>query len=170
MFVAIGSTNKAKVEAVKEAIKIIGLPAKVEAVKIDPEVPPQPICNQTFVGAKRRAYKALRISGADIGVGIEGGIFYYENKVLGYAVVYAVSKEGMENFAFSASFPLPPSIASLVVQGKELGEATDIVFSTKDSKQYEGAIGYLTKNYITRKDLYVQPVVIALYPFYNRIQ
>ena len=170
MFVAVGSTNKAKVEAVKEALKIIGLEAEVKAVKVDSEVPPQPVCNQTFVGAKKRAYKALKLTNADIGIGIEGGIFYYENKVLGYAIVYAVNKEGLENFAFSASFPLPPSLSSLVIDGKELGEATDIVFSTKGSKQWEGAIGYLTKNFVTRKDLYVQPVIIALYPFYNKVE
>ncbi|MFP3232966.1 MAG: inosine/xanthosine triphosphatase [Sulfolobaceae archaeon] len=169
MFVAVGSTNKAKVEAVKEALRIIGMKAEVKAVKVDPEVPPQPVCNQTFVGAKTRAYKALRHTHADIGLGIEGGVFYYENRMLAYAVVYAASKKGVENFAFSASFPLPPSMTSLLVEGKELGEVTDIIFSTKESKQSEGAIGYLTKMHITRKDLYVQPVVIALYPFYNNV-
>ncbi|MCG2909318.1 MAG: inosine/xanthosine triphosphatase [Sulfolobaceae archaeon] len=168
MFVAVGSTNKAKVEAVMEALKIIGLQAEVIPVKVDSGVSPQPFCHETFVGAKNRAYKALKETKADIGIGIEGGTFFFEGKMLAFAVVYAAGKDGTENFSFSTSFTLPINMVSLLIKGFELGEATDIIFSTKGSKQYEGAIGYLTK-VITRKELYVQPVIAALYPFYNKI-
>lgn len=167
MFVAIGSTNKAKIEAVKEALRIIGWEAEVVSVKVDSGVSSQPFCEETFVGAKNRAYNALKITKADIGIGIEGGICIHDNKYFAYAVVYAVNKEGLENYSFSMAFSLPSTIVKHVLEGKELGEATDIVFSVKNSKQYEGVIGYLTK-YITRKDLYVQPVIAALYPFYNK--
>lgn len=169
MFVAVGSTNKAKVEAVKEALKIIGLKAEVISLNVASGVPPQPFCHETFVGAKNRSYNALRKTNADIGIGIEGGICIYEHKYLAFAVVYATSKDGIENFSFSMAFSLPKSMVSHILNGKELGEATDLIFSTKGSKQHEGAIGYLTR-VITRKDLYVQPVIAALYPFYNRVE
>lgn len=168
MFVVIGSTNKAKVEAVKEALKIIGLNAEIKSVKVDSGVSPQPFCHETYVGARNRAYNALKLTNADIAIGIEGGICKYELKYFAFAVVFAVSKQGKENFSFSMAFSLPPSLVKHILEGKELGEATDIVFSTRGSKQYEGAIGYLTK-VISRKDLYVQPVIAALYPFYNEV-
>ncbi|BFH72523.1 inosine/xanthosine triphosphatase [Sulfurisphaera javensis] len=169
MFVAVGSTNRAKVEAVKEALKIIGIKAEVISVNVDSNVSSQPFCHETFVGAKNRAYNALKLANADIGIGIEGGICIYEQRYMAFAVVYAANKEGKENFSFSMAFSLPSIMVKHILEGKELGEATDLIFSTKGSKQHEGAIGYLTK-VITRKDLYVQPVIAALYPFYNKIE
>jgi len=169
MFVAVGSTNKVKVEAVKEALKIIGIDAEVISLNVESGVSPQPFCHETFVGAKNRAYNVLKNTKADLGIGIEGGICVYENKYLAFAVVYAVNREGIENFSFSMAFSLPGLMVKHILDGKELGEATDITFSTKGSKQQEGAIGYLTK-VISRKDLYVQPVIAALYPFYNKIE
>ena len=169
MIIAVGSTNKVKVEAVKEAIKIIGINAEVISLNAESGVSSQPFCHETFVGAKNRAYNALKNTEADLGIGIEGGICTYENKYLAFAVVYAVDREGTENFSFSMAFSLPASMVKHILDGKELGEATDILFSTKGSKQKEGAIGYLTK-VINRKDLYIQPVIAALYPFYNKIE
>ncbi|MEM3269627.1 MAG: DUF84 family protein, partial [Saccharolobus sp.] len=72
------------------------------------------------------------------------------------------------NFSISASFTLPKSIVVLVLNGKELGEATDSVFNVNNSKMSEGAVGLLTK-VIDRKMLYVQPIIMALYPLYNKI-
>ena len=36
-----------------------------------------------------------------------------------------------------------------------------------NSKQKSGAIGYFTKDVITRKDLYTQGIITALIPFLN---
>jgi len=165
MRVAVGSTNKVKLEAVKEAIGSAGIKGEVVAVDAKSGVPDQPFCYQTFQGAKNRAEGALLISRADLAIGIEGGVCDYAGRMLAFAVVYVASKGGERNFAFSAAFTLPETMADLIRRGKELGEATDLVFSTSDSKHNEGAVGHLTK-VITRKDLYVQPVIMALYPFY----
>ena len=163
--VAVGSTNRAKVEAVKEALKVIGWDYEVLPVKVSSGVSEQPVCEETYYGARNRAINALLETGADVSIGIEGGICIFMNKVMGFAVVYVVDKEGKESFSMSPWFVVPPSIASHVVNGLELGEAADLVFSTTGSK-YDGVIKYLTK-FINRKDLYVQAVIIALYPFYN---
>ncbi|MGC9105312.1 MAG: DUF84 family protein [Thermoprotei archaeon] len=164
--VAVGSRNRAKVEAVKEALSLVGIDAEVVAVDVESGVSNQPMCDETFYGARNRAIKALTETRADLGIGIEGGTCVYFNRLMGFAVVYAVSKDGRESFSMSPWFPIPNSIASHILNGKELGEATDIVFNVSGSKNYDGVIKYLTK-YITRKDLYVQAVVISLYPFYN---
>lgn len=167
MLVSVGSTNKTKVEAVKEAIKIIGLNAEIISIEVPSGVSEQPFCEETLIGARNRAIRALRKTNADIGIGIEGGICVENFTMLAYAIVYAVDKNGTENFAKSASFTLPKNVAKYIANGIELGEAIDIIFSTKNSKYNEGAVGILTK-YIDRKRLYVDPVILALYPFYNK--
>ncbi|WP_338603898.1 DUF84 family protein [Sulfolobus tengchongensis] len=165
--VALGSKNPAKIEAVKEALKILKLDWNLIPVEIDSGVSKQPFCDETYIGARNRSLNAIKATGADIGIGIEGGICNVYGKFVAYAVVYAMTKDGLENFGISASFVLPRSIVSLIFQGKELGEASDIIFNTSNSKVREGAVGLLT-NIIDRKTLYVQPVIFALYPIYNK--
>ncbi len=166
MRVAVGSVNKVKVEAVAEALKLMKVDAELIAVEVRSGVPDQPVCDQTFEGARNRARESTKISGSDVGIGIEGGICSYATKTLAYAVVYASSASGKENFALSAAFSLPKGIVDLIGAGMELGDAVDRFFGAKDSKHAEGAVGYLTK-VISRRDLYVQPVIMALYPFFT---
>jgi len=154
--------------AVARAIKLIGIEASITPLDVPSGVPAQPFCQQTLEGARNRAKRALSSSGADLGIGIEGGVCDYAGKMLAFAAVYAIDKSGVDNFAFSAAFTLPDEMAALVMKGKELGEATDQFFSSRDSKHKEGAVGKLTR-VITREDLYVQPVIMALYPFYNSL-
>jgi inosine/xanthosine triphosphatase len=168
MLVSIGSTNPTKVNAVRNALQIIGLDYNLASVSVDSGVSNQPFCDETFVGARNRAIRSLLKTNADLGIGIEGGICVERNTLVAFAVVYAIDNNGKENFAKSASFTLPTRIAELIYKGIELGSATDLAFSTIDSKHKSGAVGILTK-YIDRTRLYVDPVIMALYPFYNSI-
>ena len=164
--VAVGSTNRAKVEAVRDALKVIGWDYELVPVSVDSGVSDQPMCEETYYGARNRAKSAVLKTHADLGIGIEGGICPFMNRVMGFAVVYAVDNKGRENFSMSPWFVIPNAVASHVFTGMELGHATDLVFNTTGSKHYDGVIKFLTK-YISRKDLYIQAVIIALYPFYN---
>ena len=67
----------------------------------------------------------------------------------------------------TGTFFLPSAVAELVRQGKELGQADDIVFQTENSKQENGAVGLLTGNLMDRAGLYEQAVLLALIPFRN---
>jgi non-canonical (house-cleaning) NTP pyrophosphatase len=67
----------------------------------------------------------------------------------------------------TGAFFLPEPVADLVRQGKELGEADDIVFGRSNSKQQEGAIGILSGKVIDREQFYVQAIMLALLPFKN---
>jgi inosine/xanthosine triphosphatase len=165
MLVTVGSKNKVKVNAVMEALKLMGIDAEVIEVEVDSGVPLQPYCNDTFVGARNRAIRSIELASGDIGIGIEGGVCIRQGMVMAFAVVHCVSKEGRENLATSSYFTLPEEVSSLMIQGKELGEATDIVFHDKESKRGLGAVGHITKGLISRTALYVQPVILALYPF-----
>ena len=68
----------------------------------------------------------------------------------------------------TGTFFLPPQIAELIKQGKELGEADDIVFGRTNSKQENGAVGILTENVVDRTKYYTEAVVLALIPFKNK--
>lgn len=134
---------------------------------------------ETLRGAKNRAEGARRSRPeADFWVGIEGGIVEED----GIVVEDGVDKDGDEKpmtaFAWmvvlsgelegrsrSASFALPRPVARLVRQGKELGEADDIVFGRSRSKTEEGAVGLLTDRLIDRAALYEHAMILALIPF-----
>ena len=84
-----------------------------------------------------------------------------------FAWVVVLSPDGIEGKGRTGTFFLPPAVAELIHQGKELGEADDIVFAQSNSKQKNGAIGILTGDVIDRAALYVPAVIMALVPFKN---
>ncbi len=122
---------------------------------------------ETLLGATNRARAArLLVPEADFWVGIEGGIGEEGGEMSAFAWVYV---EGKDYFGKgkSGTFFLPAKVAAVVRQGKELGEADDIIFGRSNSKQENGAIGILTENVIDRAALYETAVILALVPFKN---
>lgn len=67
----------------------------------------------------------------------------------------------------SGTFFLPQKVTALIQQGKELGDADDIVFNQSNSKQKSGSVGILTHDVITRRTFYIDAVIFALIPFKN---
>ena len=55
----------------------------------------------------------------------------------------------------------------MIKEGKELGEADDIVFNRNNSKQENGAVGILTGDVIDRMKYYTEAVILSLIPFKN---
>jgi len=111
---------------------------------------------------------------ADYWVGIEGGVedendeMAAEKSTAMAAFAWVVVRSGDRvGKARTGTFFLPAPVADLVRQGKELGEADDIIFGRSNSKQENGAIGLLTGNVIDRTQLYEHAVVLALVPFKN---
>ncbi len=49
-----------------------------------------------------------------------------------------------------------------------MGEAIDLAFEVKDSKQREGLIGHLSKGKLNKTNLNEQGVVCALLPLLNK--
>ena len=104
------------------------------------------------------------LSDANYWVGIEGGVEILADELMGFAWVVILS-EMMMGKSRTGVFFLPPAIKELVQQGKELGEADDIAFNMKNSKQDIGAVGILTGNVINRTSYYTHAVLLALIPF-----
>ena len=168
--VIVASKNPVKSTAVEKAFARM-VPNEVfetSAIAVDSGVADQPRSdNETLAGAEERAAAAARIRPeADYWVGIEGGI---EDGVAGmraFAWVVVRSAFGTGR-ARSGTFFLPDEVARLVREGKELGEADDIVFGCSNSKQGEGAVGLLTHGVVDRRALYEHAVVLALAPLKN---
>lgn len=139
-----------------------------QGVSVPSGVRVQPMTDtETLQGALNRANGArLRLPEANYWAGIEGGIEEHEDGMVAYAWIVVCSNE-MTGKGRSAAFFLPPNISELVRQGKELGEADDLVFQRSNSKQSNGAIGILTGDAVDRTDLYEMAVIMALVPFRN---
>jgi len=102
-------------------------------------------------------------------IGIEGGIQFDEDSQMSAFAWVVIKTSELMGKARSGTFFLPPQIARLVKSGLELGEADDLVFNQKNSKQNNGAIGLLTGDILTRTSLYEHAVLLALIPFLNPV-
>jgi inosine/xanthosine triphosphatase len=169
--IAVASTNPVKIKAARNGFKKL-FPAEkfnVKPIIVPSGVSDQPFGNdETLQGAKNRVYNLLRaVPKADFWVGIEGGVEEWQTELVAFAWVF-ITDQIRTGKGRTGSFFLPPAITEMVRQGKELGEADDIVFNRSNSKQENGAIGILTNNVIDRVQLYEPAVIMALIPFLNQ--
>jgi inosine/xanthosine triphosphatase len=168
--VVVASTNPVKVQAATDGFRRMfpDIQLDVIAAEAHSAVPRQPRSTaETLTGALNRAANAMTSQPhADYWVGIEGGVQDDGLEMTAFAWVVVRSKT-VTGKACTASFVLPAAVAELVRQGKELGEADDIVFHQSNSKQANGAVGLLTGDVIDRAQLYEQAVILALIPFKN---
>jgi inosine/xanthosine triphosphatase len=169
--VCVVSKNPVKVEATKigfermfpnEEFVFLGLSAPSQ-------VPDQPLTDiQTKQGAINRVVNAKSLyENYDYYVAIEGGV---EKQNSGYYDSFAwVAIESQDKITFSraSTFTIPKEVGKFIDEGKELGDANDIVFNKTNSKQQNGAIGLLTNDIITRTTYYIEPITMALIPFKN---
>lgn len=169
--IVIASQNPVKINATLSGFQKM-FPAEtfeIEDVSVPSGVGDQPTSDsETFQGAWNRAENASKeIPVADFWVGIEGGIEEKNGEMEAFAWVTVKGKNGKFGKGRTGTFFLPPKVAELIKQGKELGEADDIVFQRTNSKQVSGAIGILTGDVMTRTGYYIETVVLALIPFKN---
>jgi inosine/xanthosine triphosphatase len=168
--IVIASKNPVKIQAVKNGFKKMFPSQKFEfiSVSVASGVSDQPLSNnETFLGAKNRADNASKeLKDADFYCGIEGGIGPIDNEMEAFAwvVVKSVDRYGKSR---TATFFLPKQVVQLIKEGKELGDADDIVFNRKNSKQESGAVGILTGDIIDRTKYYTEAIILALIPFKN---
>ena len=171
--IIIASRNPVKIEATRQGFQVMfpGEDFQIEGVSTPSGVSDQPMSSQeTMTGATNRARAAqAQQPKADFWVGIEGGVEAQGNDLAAFAWIVIVSAN-LTGKSRTGTFYLPPQVAKLVRQGKELGEADDIVFQQSNSKQANGAIGILTGDIIDRTGLYKHAIILALVPFKNSEQ
>lgn len=152
----IGSTNKAKVQAVEKALAIYFPQATLASAEVASGVSNQPFGDdETRCGAITRALGASRLKEGAIGIGLEGGVRALDEKLYICNWGAMILPDGTRLTAGGAQIPLPEEIAQEILRGKELGLVMDAFCGAKGLRHKEGAIGILTAGAVKRDELFV---------------
>jgi inosine/xanthosine triphosphatase len=163
---AVGSTNPAKVAAVREALVTLAPDCAVMSVDVPSGVGHQPFGDTaTRSGALARARKALVATAAEIAFGLEGGVELDGPRVWLLSWVAAIDPAGREGYASGLRMLLPASLGAGLRAGEELGTLVDTLFGVTDSKTASGAIGLLTAGAVSRTDAFADLVAMSLAPW-----
>jgi inosine/xanthosine triphosphatase len=166
MKVAVGSTNPVKIQAVKEVFKkVFGKEVEIINVKADSGVSTQPFKEDIIKGSVNRAKKALKLTDADFGVGIESGVMKIGEKWYNLGFITIIDKKGNVGTGTSGWFECPYNILKELENGKELGQVISEITGRVDVQRQEGAIGVFTKGKVTRRELYKHGIFMALTKF-----
>jgi inosine/xanthosine triphosphatase len=165
--IAVGSTNPVKLSAVRAVLVPLAPRARIDSVAVASTVSDQPFGDdETIRGALARASAARDALGAELGIGIEGGVVDQadgEMRTCAWAVV--VDTLGRSGVGGSLAMPLPRRVAEMIRQGLELGHAMDQLVGEHDTKRGKGAVGILTADLVDRQRAYEVLVSYALAPF-----
>ncbi len=166
-----GSANPSKVNAVRLAWRLVG-DAEILGVPVDTGVPPQPVgLGQVLQGALLRALKAKEKLRAEYGVGIEAGIIPVPSSS-GYLDLQAaviVGEEDMASVGLSSGFEIPSEwVSRLLYDEAELEDVAVEASGVPRIGERIGVIGWLTSGTVTRLDLSLQAVTMALVPWLRR--
>lgn len=184
LIVAVGSTRRPKLNAVWEALTILGpaLDPDQQFEVIGEEAPSgvshTPLSrSEIMTGAKNRADAlASRAHGEKklwkFFVGLEGGLDVLSRDGSRIAFLenwaYVRDSSGRGAYGQSGSVLLPDALLKQVLDDDiELGLAIDEFAGGHGIRDAQGAWGVLTKNLITRQDAFRVAIVNAFAPFYN---
>ena len=163
MKIAVGSVNPVKIDSVKNAIGDKIKNVVVEGIEVNSSVSDQPMSDEeTKNGAEERAVKVLELSRADIGVGLEGGVYVEDSRAWNTVWCCVVDKKGKKEYVNGLKFVLPTKIEREILKGGEMGPVMDKLIGSKDIKKKQGAIGVMTDGWISREECYRNLVKIAL--------
>jgi inosine/xanthosine triphosphatase len=163
---AVGSTNPAKVEAVRRTLGRFAPSCVVEAVDVPSGVGDMPLGEDAIrAGALARARAALERTDAEIAFGLEGGAIIDGDRAWLTGHVVALTRDGRIGEAAWGRMLLPLAAAERVQNGDELGDVIDDLFGAKESKRHAGAIGLLTDGAVSRTDAFADHVAMACAPF-----
>jgi inosine/xanthosine triphosphatase len=165
--VAVGSTNPVKLAAARAVLARVAPEARIDAVQVSSSVSDQPFGDEeTIRGALARAHAARKASGAELGVGLEGGVVDSGDAMRTCAWAAVVDAAGSEGIGGSLAMPLPGAVARLIRDdGLELGHAMDRISGEYNVKQRQGAVGILTAGLVDRQAAYEVILTYALARF-----
>jgi inosine/xanthosine triphosphatase len=160
---AIGTQNKAKVEAIQNGFLEYYEHVSFECLKTESNVNEQPFSDQeTIEGALNRAKNVLRMTEADVGIGLEGGVTesLYGMFLCNWGAL--VDRDGNEIIAGGARISLPAEIANGLRQGRELGPLMDGFTQRTGIRHKEGAVGVFTDGNVTRDAMFLHVVHLLI--------
>ena len=162
-------------EATREAFSAYFDTVEVTGISVSSNVSNQPIDDETFAGARNRAFELKNLvdkernGDADFFVGIEGGLTKLFHRWFCFGVMCIMDSTGRTGYGTAPFFELPSNITEKVLKrdGTELGDAIDSLIGEKNTKEKQGAVGYFTNGVVDRKRYYVDGLLVALIPFLN---
>lgn len=164
--IAIGSTNPVKLDAVRLIVQRVWPDAELFPIAVPSGVSAMPMSDaECLAGARNRAAVARETMGAELGLGLEGGVNPEAAGLMLLGWVAAVDEDGREGVGGGARLPLPGAIAERVLAGEELGPVMDQLLGQRNVKQKGGAVGALTNGLVLRKETFAIAVAYALAPF-----
>ena len=86
-------------------------------------------------GARSRARESRKATGANLGIGLEGGVNPDPSGLMLLGWVVAVDEDGREGVGGTARLPLPEDIAKRIFAGEELGPLMDHLLGQNNVKQ-----------------------------------
>ena len=165
MRIAVGSLNPVKLQAVEAVASRLFGHVSVEAVEVSSGVRCNPLSDaETLEGAAVRAKASRQKSGADIGVGLEGGITRLDGRL--YTCVWCAADTGTDMLTGGGvHIPVPEKVARMIVrEGREMGEVMDRLTSITATKRKMGFEGIVTKGLINRRDSFERVLGFTLAP------
>jgi len=164
--VAVGSTNRVKVDAARNVFtQAFGL---VEVFSVEPEhgVEKQPLNERILEGAIRRARNSLEKVGADYGVGVEAGLVRdpFSGRYVDVQYCAIADASGRVTIGRGPGFEYPPEVTKAVLAGGSVGETMSGITGIEDIGRRAGSIGYLSDGLIDRTSLSEIAVLMALIP------
>ncbi len=167
--IAIGTKNPAKIKAAELSCKELG--GELLSVNVPSGVSEQPFSDEeTMEGALNRARNALDETGADFGIGLEGGVVEtpYGLFVCNWGAL--VSRAGDQFIAGGARIKLPDAVAKELTHGRELGPVMDEYTKKQDIRKSEGAVGVFSNGRITRDRMFehIMELLIGQYEYKER--
>jgi len=147
LVIAVGSTNPVKVTAVRRIVCTVWPDARLVPVAVDSSV------------------SAMPMSDAEGHIGLEGAVSESPHGMYIANWVAIIDRGGRTSLANGGHLPLPECIAQEVRAGVELGPLVDRYSGQANSKQHDGAAGYLTSGLVPRAMAFQVAVAFALAPF-----
>lgn len=165
MKIAIGTLNKAKVQAVKEVVKKVWKEAEFTAIETESGVSKQPSSDEEGIkGAINRAKNAMKKVSADYGIGLEGSIEENKHGMFLGGWVAIIDKKGKTGIGSSGKVLLPKKIQEKIKAGEELGPLMQGIIKdeTNEIRQTIGTNGILTNNLYNRVEEFKDATRCAL--------
>lgn len=183
ILVAVGSTRRPKLNAVWEALSVIGPTLHevalydVVGVEVESGVGHTPLCRAELMAGARGRAEALVRMGRERGeaweyfVGLEGGfdVMHENGQRLVFLQSWAYVTNGARGaYGQSGAILVPEPLARRVVdEGAELAAAIDALSGEQGIRDAQGAWGVFTRNLHTRQDSFRSAVIYAFAPFFN---
>lgn len=167
MIIAVGSTNKTKIDPVQEVFSKHFKDVEVKGVNVNTGVDDQPMSDEEmYQGAFNRAREALKkVKDAEYGVGIEGGLHKRSYGWFEHSLIVIIDTKGKVGVGASGGLVLPEKVMERIHKGENLEQAVDHFFGTTKIGQGIGMFGLMTKGVVTRSSGVAHGVAFALAPF-----